>query len=91
MLKEFEWEGYYILFEEGDEEILWNGKVDYLGFSYYMFIMVKSDVEVDNMGDIVNGGLLNGVVNFYIKLSDWGWLIDLMGLCYMLNCFYDCY
>lgn len=91
MLKEFEWEGYNIIFEDGDDEILRNGIVDYLGFSYYMFIIVKSDVENDNMGDIVNGGLLNGVENLYIILSDWGWVIDLIGLRYMLNCFYDWY
>ncbi|WVE34896.1 6-phospho-beta-glucosidase BglA, partial [Priestia megaterium] len=69
-LKEFEREGYHIPFEEGDEEILRNGKVDYLGFSYYMSTTVKSDVEADNTGDIVNGGLPNGVANPYIKSSD---------------------
>lgn len=45
---------------------------DYLGFSYYMSTTVKSDVEKDNSGDIVNGGLPNGVENPYIKASDWG-------------------
>ena len=44
-LKEFEREGYDIKFEEGDAEILKNGTVDYLGFSYYMSTTVKSDVE----------------------------------------------
>ncbi|WP_279620407.1 6-phospho-beta-glucosidase BglA [Priestia megaterium] len=90
-LKEFEREGYHIPFEEGDEEILRNGKVDYLGFSYYMSTTVKSDVEADNTGDIVNGGLPNGVANPYIKSSDWGWSIDPTGLRYTLNRFYDRY
>ncbi|MGG2059048.1 6-phospho-beta-glucosidase BglA [Priestia megaterium] len=90
-LKEFKREGYHIPFEEGDEEILRNGKVDYLGFSYYMSTTVKSDVEADNTGDIVNGGLPNGVANPYIKSSDWGWSIDPTGLRYTLNRFYDRY
>ena len=90
-LKEFEREGYDIKFEEGDEEILRKGTVDYLGFSYYMSTTVKSDVENENLGDIVNGGLPQGVDNPYIKLSDWGWAIDPTGLRYTLNRFYDRY
>ena len=90
-LKEFEREGYNIKFAEGDKEILKNGTVDYLGFSYYMSTTVKSDVVQDNKGDIVNGGLPNGVENPYIKSSDWGWAIDPTGLRYTLNRLYDRY
>jgi len=90
-LKEFEREGYNIKFEEGDDEILRNGTVDYLGFSYYMSTTVKSDVVNDNTGNIVNGALRNGVENPYIKSSDWGWAIDPTGLRYTLNRFYDRY
>lgn len=90
-LKEFEREGYQIHFEDGDEEILKNGRVDYLGFSYYMSTTVKSDVINDNTGDVVNGGLPNGVENPYITASDWGWAIDPTGLRYTLNRLYDRY
>ncbi|MBM7653878.1 6-phospho-beta-glucosidase BglA [Neobacillus cucumis] len=90
-LKEFERAGYNIKFEDGDDEILRNGIVDYLGFSYYMSTTVKSDVVRENLGDIVNGGLPNGVDNPYIKASDWGWSIDPTGLRYTLNRFYDRY
>lgn len=90
-LKEFEREGYQIHFEDGDEEILKNGRVDYLGFSYYMSTTVKSDVPNDNTGDVVNGGLPNGVDNPYITASDWGWAIDPTGLRYTLNRLYDRY
>ncbi|NQD52890.1 family 1 glycosylhydrolase, partial [Bacillus altitudinis] len=68
-LKEFEREGYHIPFEEGDEESLRKGKVDYLGFSYYMSTTVKSDAVSDHNGDIVNGALPHGVENPYIKSS----------------------
>ncbi|MFB7034971.1 6-phospho-beta-glucosidase BglA [Bacillus altitudinis] len=90
-LKEFEREGYHIPFEEGDEESLRKGKVDYLGFSYYMSTTVKSDTVSDHNGDIVNGALPHGVENPYIKSSDWGWSIDPTGLRYTLNRFYDRY
>ncbi|WJE32354.1 6-phospho-beta-glucosidase BglA [Bacillus altitudinis] len=90
-LKEFEREGYHIPFEEGDEESLRKGKVDYLGFSYYMSTTVKSDAVSDHNGDIVNGALPHGIENPYIKSSDWGWSIDPTGLRYTLNRFYDRY
>lgn len=90
-LKEFEREGYHIPFEDGDEESLRKGKVDYLGFSYYMSTTVKSDTVSDHNGDIVNGALPHGVDNPYIKSSDWGWSIDPTGLRYTLNRFYDRY
>nr|WP_090885973.1 6-phospho-beta-glucosidase BglA [Evansella caseinilytica] len=91
VLKEFEREGYNITFADGDEDILRKGTVDYLGFSYYMSTTVKSGVENDNTGDIVNGGLPNSVSNPYIKASDWGWAIDPTGLRYALNRLYDRY
>lgn len=91
VLKEFEREGYNIVFEDGDEEILRNGTVDYLGFSYYMSTTVKSDKEVEQDRNTTNGGLAQSVENPYIKASDWGWSIDPTGLRYTLNRFYDRY
>ena len=90
-VKEFERQGYNIGMEEGDEEILKAGTVDYIGFSYYMSTVVKSDVNNDNTGDVVNGALSNSVENPYIQSSDWGWSIDPVGLRYTLNRFYDRY
>ncbi|MGN7310945.1 6-phospho-beta-glucosidase BglA [Alkalicoccobacillus gibsonii] len=90
VLKEFEREGFNIEFLEGDEEILRNGTVDYLGFSYYMSTTVKADKEATH-SLVVNGGLANSVDNPYIKASDWGWSIDPVGLRYTLNRFYDRY
>ncbi|SDD35287.1 6-phospho-beta-glucosidase [Terribacillus halophilus] len=91
VLKEFEREGYNIVFEDGDEEILRNGTVDYLGFSYYMSTTVKSDKETEQDRNMTNGGLAQSVENPYIKASDWGWSIDPTGLRYTLNRFYDRY
>jgi 6-phospho-beta-glucosidase len=91
VLQEFKREGYNIVFEEGDDEILRNGIVDYLGFSYYMSTTVKSDKEIEQNTNITNGGMAQSVENPYIKASDWGWSIDPVGLRYTLNRFYDRY
>ncbi|MHC5251047.1 6-phospho-beta-glucosidase BglA [Listeria kieliensis] len=90
-LKEFEREGYQIDIRDEDLEALKKGTVDYIGFSYYMSTTVKADVKQDNTGDVVNGGLPNGIDNPYIETSDWGWAIDPEGLRYTLNRLYDRY
>ena len=71
--------------EQGDEEILRNGCVDYIGFSYYM-----SSVTKQGDGE-VRAGVQNCVDNPYIKASDWGWPIDPVGLRYSLNVLYERY
>ncbi|AIQ45781.1 aryl-phospho-beta-D-glucosidase [Paenibacillus sp. FSL R7-0273] len=90
-LKEFEREGYKLQIEDGDYEILKQGTVDYLGFSYYMSTTVKSGVVRDNLETTVNSSMPNSVDNPYIKSTDWGWAIDPTGLRYTLNRFYDRY
>ena len=89
--KMFEREGLDIGWQDGDEEILREGKVDYIGFSYYMSTVVKHDNEVSVDDNVVNGGLPNSVDNPYIKKSDWGWAIDPVGLRYTLNALYNRY
>ena len=74
-----------IVMEPGDEEILRNGCVDYIGLSYYMSSVTKfGDGEV-------RAGVQNCVTNPYIKASDWGWPIDPVGLRYSLNVLYERY
>lgn len=90
-LKEFEREGFQIDITKEDRDILAKGTVDYIGLSYYMSTVVKADVKAENTGDVVNGGLPNGVENPYIESSDWGWAIDPEGLRYTLNRLYDRY
>ncbi len=90
-LKEFEREAYQLDIRSEDLNILAKGTVDYVAFSYYMSTVVKADVENDNLGNVVNGGLPNGVENPFIESSDWGWAIDPEGLRYTLNRLYDRY
>lgn len=85
-----EWErkGFTIQMEENDIEILKEGKVDYIGLSYYMTNAVKSGVEIS--GDGLDG-FPGSVDNPYVKKSDWGWQIDPVGLRYALNLLYERY
>jgi len=74
-----------IQMEPGDEEILAQGKVDYIGFSYYFSSIAGNGVE-DIEGNVVSGGK-----NPYLKATDWGWQIDPVGLRTSLNQLYDRY
>ena len=73
---------------EGDDKILAEGTVDYIGFSYYMSNTVKADA-VSNSNQY--GKAKNSVENPYIKVSDWGWSIDPVGLRYTLTTLYERY
>ncbi len=91
-LKEFERDGLTIPIQEGDAEILAQGKVDYLGFSYYMSNVVDhKDENSDDEEANVHGKIPYQVDNPYLKASDWGWTIDPVGLRYTLNRFWDRY
>ena len=71
--------------EPGDEELLAKGKVDYIGFSYYFSAVEGNDAE-EIEGNVVKGGR-----NPYLKMTDWGWQIDPLGLRTALNELYDRY
>lgn len=90
--KEWEREGIQVPILDGDEEILKNGTIDYLAFSYYMSTTVDSQKEVDeDQESAVHGSLTHDVENPYIQSSDWGWAIDPVGLRYVLNRLWDRY
>ena len=87
--KEWERTGNGPHMEPGDEEILAKGAVDYIGFSYYMSNTVKADVEDKSIG--VYGSNEHSVKNPYVKVSDWGWSIDPVGLRYALTLMWERY
>ena len=78
--------GLNIVMEPGDEQILKEGTVDFIGLSYYMSGAIKAHLE--NKGDVA---FKNFIKNPYIQESDWGWQIDPVGLRYTLNLLYDRY
>ena len=71
-----------LIIDEGDEEILRKGTVDFIGFSYYF----SSIVSYQRDGSINSKGR-----NHYLELTDWRWHIDPLGLRVALNELYDRY
>ncbi|MBK8446850.1 MAG: 6-phospho-beta-glucosidase [Micropruina sp.] len=84
-LAEIEREGYDLGMQPGDAQVLADGVVDYIGFSYYMSAAVKAGADTADPGTAVNGGPANSVPNPHLSASDWGWQIDPVGLRYTLN------
>ena len=74
--------------EEGDEEILKKGTVDFYSFSYYMSSCQSADPEVTEKA---KGNMFTGIKNPYLETSDWGWQIDPTGLRTYLNRVYGRY
>lgn len=78
--------GVEIHMEPGDAQILREGTVDFITFSYYMSSCQSADNHAAGAGN-----LLGGVANPYLEASEWGWQIDPKGLRYSLNDLYDRY
>ena len=68
--------------EDGDLEIMQQGKVDFYTFSYYMTGIISADPEKNKPAE---DGFTAALKNPYLKTNDWGWTIDPVGLRYSLN------
>ena len=76
-----------IQFEPGDKEILKEGLVDFLSFSYYF-----SQVSTNSQSwEKTAGNLIMANKNPYLETSEWGWQKDPIGLRVTLNQMYDRY
>mgnify|MGYP003074142050 FL=1 len=76
-----------LLKEEGDDELLRDGVVDYIGFSYYNSTVITTREDSDKSG----GNQFAAATNPYLEESEWGWPIDPVGLRIVLNRLYDQY
>lgn len=74
----------------GDDEILRNGTVDFIGFSYYSSNVTTTDKNLLK-SNAATGNHLGGIKNSYLKTSKWGWQIDPIGLRLALNYLYERY
>ena len=83
----FREKGVKLAMEEGDEEALRSGTVDFYSFSYYSTGCVTARKDLLQ----TEGNLAFGVANPHLKSNDWGWQIDPQGLRYFLNEIYDRY
>lgn len=86
-LKRFEKQNINIEMYPEDKEILKNGCVDFISFSYYMS-MTES---VDPNAERTPGNTVLGVKNPYLPSTEWGWQIDPIGLRISLIELYDRY
>lgn len=73
--------------EPGDDELLLQGKVDFMSFSYYMSSVTGAMTE----GEKASGNMMMGKKNPYLEASDWGWQIDPIGLRILCNRLYERY
>lgn len=68
-----------------DEKILKENTGDFVAFSYYMTYLASESGD----GEIVSGNLVGTQKNPYLKMSEWDWPIDPIGLRITLNRLYD--
>lgn len=78
-----------IQMEDGDEEILKENTVDYIGFSYYSSRVASTDEEI--LKKQTAGNVFGSVENPYLEKSEWGWTIDPKGFRITANDLYDRY
>ncbi len=87
ILKKFENEGIHVEMRPEDAEVLKEGTVDFVSFSYYM----SRTESVDPNAERTPGNTIAGVRNPYLASSEWGWQIDPVGLRISLIELYDRY
>ena len=73
-----------------DKQVLKQGTVDFVAFSYYCSRCISTDEEILKNHSRGNA-VFKAVVNPYLKASDWGWQIDPLGLRVTCNTLYDRY
>ncbi len=80
--------GVELVMEPDDEAILKEGKVDFIGYSYYMTMCSsrKKAVSINLVGSAVDGAK-----NEYLTMTDWLMPVDPVGLRYSANLLYDRY
>ena len=77
----------HVAMEEGDEEILKAGKVDYVAISYYMSHVTEAREDASELA----GSFDSPIKNEHLELSQWDWPIDPIGLRISLMKLYDRY
>lgn len=86
-LKKFEKMNFTLEMQEEDTQILRDGSVDYIGFSYYNSGVVTTREDAEN----TFGNVFKVIRNPYITESQWGWPIDPKGMRTSLNLLWDRY
>lgn len=87
-LNKFKKLGIDIDITDEDQRILRENTIDFISFSYYSSRTSKADTEGI---DTNTGNAAGGVVNPYLDRSEWGWMIDPVGLRIVMNTIWDRY
>ncbi|WP_303016779.1 glycoside hydrolase family 1 protein [Holdemania massiliensis] len=83
----FEKNHIHINLNDEEKRILKEGTCDFYSFSYYQSICESCQ----SFDEKTSGNIMGGVRNPYLKLTEWDWPIDPVGLRYTLNKVYDRY
>lgn len=83
----FDEKGVVLDIREEDHEILKN-TVDFVSFSYYASRCASADM---NEGNTSAANVVKSIKNPHLEASDWGWVIDPLGLRITMNTLYDRY
>jgi len=87
-LKQYQNKNVHLDITDEDLEILKNGTVDFVSFSYYMSMVQGEKRDGENFA---KGNMVAGLENPYLKSNEWGWQIDPVGLRITLNYLYQKY
>lgn len=87
VLKHLERENIEIVKVENDDQILKDGCIDYIGFSYYNSGVVTTRKDAG----MALGNGVSMAENPYLEVSEWRWPIDPIGLRISLNLLWDRY
>lgn len=87
MLRYFAENNINIEIENNDLTILASAGSDFVSFSYYATYVVSAKETDPEM----SGNLVGSINNPYLEATEWGWMIDPMGLRTSLNKLYDRY
>lgn len=87
MYRYFEDNDIHVEMEEGDAQLLKEGTVDFVAFSYYMSHVTEARPDASKLA----GTFDSPIKNEHLELSEWDWPIDPIGLRISLNKMYDRY
>lgn len=87
-LKHFEREKIDVGMTAEDIKVLKENTVDFISFSYYASRTASADPEVNKT---TAGNIFSSLKNPYLRLTEWGWQIDPLGLRITMNMLYDRY
>lgn len=85
--KVFDEKGVKLEILEEDYETLKN-TVDFISFSYYASRCASADMNANNTSE---ANVVKSIRNPHLPASDWGWVIDPLGLRITMNTLYDRY